>query len=75
MDEVLTADEIEKRFPSEWILLEDPETDKALVVRRGKVLYHSKDRDEFDRTVLRFRPKRFAVLYTGESPEGMEYLL
>jgi hypothetical protein len=41
--------EIEKRFDSEWVLLENPETTKMLKVKRGKLLWHSKDRDEVHR--------------------------
>src|SRR5438067_13666613 len=37
---------IQARFPSEWVLLEDPETSEMLEVRSGNVLWHSKDRDE-----------------------------
>jgi hypothetical protein len=75
MDEVLTMAEIDSRFPSEWVLVEDPQTNEALEVQGGKVLYHSRDRDEFDRKVLEFRPKRFAVVYTGEAAAGMEFVL
>jgi hypothetical protein len=75
MDKVLTIAEIESQFESEWVLVDDPQTDESLEVQSGKVLYHSKDRDEFDRKVLEFRPKRFAVVYTGKKPEGMEYAL
>jgi hypothetical protein len=75
MGEVMTIAEIEAQFESEWVLVEDPQTNEALEVQSGKVLYHSKDRDEFDRKVLEFRPKRFAVLYTGKPPEGMEIIL
>lgn len=46
MDEVLTLAEIEARFASEWVLVEDPQTDEALEVRSGKVRWHSNDRDE-----------------------------
>jgi hypothetical protein len=35
--------------------LEDPELDSNLQVIRGKVLFHSKDRDELDRRALVFR--------------------
>ena len=34
MNEVLTAAEIAARFESEWILVEEPETDEKLTVRR-----------------------------------------
>ena len=46
MEEVLTAADIEARFESEWMLIEEPETDEALTVRRGRVRWHSKDRLE-----------------------------
>lgn len=75
MDELMTIAEIESRFESEWVLVEDPQTNDALDVQGGKVLYHSKDRDEFDRKVLELRPRRFAVLYTGKTREGMEFVL
>lgn len=75
MDKTLTISEIESQFDSEWVLVEDPQTNEALEVQSGKVLYHSPNRDEFDRKVLEFRPKRFAVLFTGEPQEGMEFVL
>jgi hypothetical protein len=75
MNEVLTVAEIKSKYDSEWVLIEDPLTNEALEVQSGRVLYHSKGRDEFDRKALGFHPKRFAVLYTGEPPEGMEFAL
>ena len=75
MNKVLTVAEIKSKYGSEWVLIEDPETNEALEVQSGRVLYHSKDRDQFDRKALGFHPKRFAVLYTGSTPEGMEFVL
>jgi len=75
MNEVLTVAEIKAKYDSEWVLIEDPQTNEALEVQSGRVLYHSKDRDEFDRKALGFHPKRFAVLYTGQPREGMEFAL
>ena len=75
MDKTLTIAEIESQFASEWVLVEDPQVDEALEVHGGRVLFHSPDRDEFDRKVLEFRPKRFAVLFTGQPQEGMEFVL
>ena len=51
MDKTLTISEIESQFDSEWVLVEDPQTNEALEVQSGKVLYHSGNRDEFDRKV------------------------
>lgn len=75
MDEVLTAAEIEARFDSEWVLIEDPETDETLTVRRGAVRWHSKDRDEVYRKAVALRPRRFAILYTGKIPEDSAVVL
>ena len=75
MEKIMTLAEIESRFESEWVLVEDPQTNDALEVQAGKVLYHSKDRDEFDRKTLELRPRRFAVLYTGKMHEGAEFIL
>lgn len=75
MDDVLTASQIEAQFESEWILVEDPETDDALLVRSGRVRWHSKDRDEVYRKAVELRPKRFAVLYTGKMPKDTAVVL
>ena len=68
MDEILTMAEIEGKFESEWVLIEDPSTDASLDVRGGTVRWHGKDRDEVYRQAVQLRPKRFAILYTGTMP-------
>jgi len=75
MDDMLTLAQIEARYPSEWILVESPETDDTLAVRSGLVRWHSKDRDEVYRKALELRPKRFAMMYTGIIPENTAIVL
>jgi hypothetical protein len=75
MNEILTIAEIEAKFISEWVLVEDPQTNEALEVLRGKVRYHSKDRDEIYRKAVNLRPKRFAMIYTGTLPEDTAIVL
>ena len=75
MNEILTIAEIEAKFISEWVLVEDPQTNEALEVLRGKVRYHSKDRDEIYRKAVKLRPKRFAMIYTGTLPEDTAIVL
>jgi hypothetical protein len=75
MTDILTVAEIQSQFPSEWILVGDPDTDKSLEVRGGRVLYHSRDRDEVYRKAIELRPKRFAMLYTGTMPESTAIVL
>jgi hypothetical protein len=62
MGNVLTVAQIEEQFDSEWVLVEDPQTNDALEVQSGKVRWHSKDRDEVYRKAVELRPKRFAML-------------
>jgi hypothetical protein len=75
MNEVLTIGEIEARFKAEWVLVEDPQTNEGLEVQGGKVRWHSQDRDEVYRKAVELRPRRFAVLYTGQMPEGTAIVL
>ena len=71
----MTIEEIESQFDSEWVLIEDPRTDEAPNVLGGKVLDHNKGRDEVYRKAVSLRPKRSAVIYTGEIPEGTAVVL
>jgi len=75
MNEQMTIEEIESEFDSEWVLIEDPRTDDSLNVLGGTVLHHSKDRDEVYRKAVSLRPKRSAVVYTGEIPEDTAVVL
>jgi hypothetical protein len=75
MDNILTMAQIEAQFESEWVLVEDPQTNDALEVQRGRVRWHSKDRDEVYRKAVELRPKRFAMLYTGEMPDDTAIVL
>lgn len=71
----MTLAEMKSQFEGEWILVEEPQTDEALEVVQGKVLYHGKDRDEVYRQAVVLRPKRSAILYTGEMPEDTAIVL
>ena len=75
MDKILTINEIENQFDSEWVLVEDPQTNAALEVQSGKVRWHSKDRDEVYQKAIELRPRRFAMLYTGTMPKGTAIVL
>jgi len=75
MDRILTAAQIWQQFESEWVLVEDPQTNDALEVEGGKVRWHSKDRDEVYHKAVELRPKRFAMLYTGRMPEDTAALV
>jgi hypothetical protein len=66
---------MQSRFASEWVLVADPQTDESLVVKAGRVLAHSKDRDEVYRQAVVLRPQRFAFVYTGTQPPDTAIVL
>ena len=75
MQEVLSLKQIQKQFDAEWVLVEDPETTEALEVIGGRVLWHSKDRDEVYNKAMELHPACSAMLYTGELPEDAAVVL
>jgi hypothetical protein len=75
MDQTLTVEQIEALFPSEWVLIGDPQTDESQRLLAGKVLCHSPERDEVDRKLLELRPSRFAFRYLGTLPEDTALVL
>lgn len=75
MAEMMTLSQIERQFESEWVLVENPETNQNLELQAGEVLWHSKDRDEVYRKAVELRPRRFAMLYTGKMPKGTAIIL
>jgi hypothetical protein len=75
MNQVMSPAEIENQFKSEWVLVEDRETTEALEVKRGKVLWDSKDRDELYRKTKELQPKHSAILFTDSVPKDMIIIL
>jgi len=75
VDKELSIEEIESQFESEWVLIGTPRTDETLRVLGGKVLFHSRDRDEVYRQAVALRPKRSAIVYTGQIPEETAVVL
>ncbi|MBI2320403.1 MAG: hypothetical protein HYU75_26215 [Betaproteobacteria bacterium] len=75
MDEILSIAQIDAQFQSEWVLIEEPQTNEALEVQGGKVRWHSKDREEVYRKVPEAHPRRFAIVYTGKMPKDTAIVL
>jgi hypothetical protein len=75
MNELMSYAEMKTAFDGEWVLIGDPQTTRTLEITGGKILWHSKDRDEVYRKAVELKPKHSAVLYLGKLPEGMEYAL
>ena len=52
-----------------------PQTNDNLEVQAGKVIFHSKDRDEVYREAIKHHLKHFALLYTGTMAKDMAIVL
>lgn len=75
MKQILSFSEIKKQFNSEWVFVGDPETDNEFNIKRGVVLWHSKDRDEVYRKAREIHPIHSAILYTGKLPDDAAVVL
>jgi len=71
----MTLQEMEREFVSEWILVGNPQTNESLEVVQGTVLCHSRDREEVYRAAVNLRPKRSAIVYTGQMPPDTTIVL
>lgn len=75
MGDTMTLREVNDRFESEWVLFGDVELTPNHEVIKGRVLCHSKDRDEVYRKLVELRPKNGATHFTGTMPAKSAVLL
>ncbi len=75
MNQIMTLIEVNRQFDSEWVLFGEIEQNERHEVLKGRVLWHSKDRDEVYRKLLELRPLKAATHFTGTMPEGTEVVL
>ena len=82
MDEMLTIEEMERRYPGEWVVVTDVREDRDpeepdLVIRRARVYWHGPTREEADAKADELPPPRhFGVWFLGPLvPEGMGIML
>ena len=75
MGDILSFSEIKKLFDSEWVLIENPQTDEELNIKQGIILWHSKDRDEVYRKAREIGPTHSAIIFTGQLPDDAAIIL
>jgi len=75
MKEVLSLPEIKQRYDAEWVLIGDPETNDDFSIKKGVVLWHSKDRDEVYRKARELHPNHSAILCIGKLPDDVAVVL
>ena len=62
---------LKRRYPKEWLLLTDVTADELTHPIKGRLVLHSKNRDEVYDRLSRVRAKRTCVTYTGEIPKDL----
>jgi len=67
-DRKLSWEQIKEHYPDEWVIIVDYEEDPVDIVAAGRILDHSKSRDEIHQRQLSLEQDA-AVVYTGE-PTG-----
>ncbi len=73
-NERLTLEEMEQKYPDEWLFIIDCEHSENTELLSGRVLVHSKSRADIYEASGHYKGSA-AIRYTGELPEGMHYLL
>ena len=72
--ERLTIEEMEQKYPNEWLFIIEPEISENTELISGIVSVHSPTRDDiYD--ALSGRKGGAAIHYTGKMPEGRVFLL
>ena len=68
MSEIATINDFEKNYPNEWIIFEVLEENELKEPTKGKLVAHSKVRDEIDE-ISKTLKGDFGIFFTGEIPK------
>ena len=63
-------EKIKKRFPGEWLLIVDYEMDEIGHLVTGKLVMHSKKRDDIYRQQMKYK-EPVAIRYAGPIPKDL----
>ena len=63
-------EQIKKKYPNEWLLLIDCETDKMSSPVSGVLVEHSKNRDEIYKKLRKYSGK-LCIEYSGKIPKDL----
>jgi len=73
LNERMTREEMESRFPDEWVFVVDPETSENLRVIRGTVKCHSKDPTRVEQVAVQLKPRNSALFLLAVTPDKEMY--
>ncbi len=75
MAEILSFEEMKKRYYGEWLLIAYTEVDEDMNVLKGEVLAHSPMRDEVYSAIASRGGKAVAIEYVGDLPKDYAVML
>ena len=76
MPEVVDIDEESKKHEDEWVLFEVTETDEMNRCVKGRLLCHSKSREEIHQVAMKCGRSDLRIAFTGDPvPPGMVAIL
>jgi DNA repair exonuclease SbcCD ATPase subunit len=73
--EILTLEEIQEKYPQQWVMIAYNERDEYLNVIRGEVLAYSPDCDEIEDYLPNRKGRAVAIEYTGPIPDDLAVML
>jgi hypothetical protein len=65
---LLTTEQMKARFPAQWLLITDYKLDALTSLRKGRVVAHSKDREDIHRA-LKKHSGDLCIHFTGRPPQ------
>lgn len=71
----MTLTEQLHQYQDEWVLIEYTELDEDLNVTAGRVIAHSRNKDEIYRLLAQTQGRNIAVEYVGEFPKDLAVML
>lgn len=74
MNEVLLLADLEKMYKDEWVILVDLIEEPGPRLLGGRVVDHSKDKEEITRKMMELQVERCALRFLGDPPQ-MDFLL
>lgn len=72
---LLNFSTIERKYCDQWVLIADPIYDKTQRIKKGRVLFHSEDREKIDRAMLETKEKNIAIRYLGTLDKDLSVIL
>lgn len=66
---------IKQKYHDQWVLIMDPVYDKRNRIKKGKVVFHSENRERVDKAMLETKENNIAIRYLGTLDKDLSVIL